>query len=63
MNLDWAELLRALGLVMVIEGVLPFLAPSHWRRMLLTAAQLEGRSLRMLGLASMLAGVIVLHLA
>ncbi|SFF30782.1 hypothetical protein SAMN04488120_10262 [Fontimonas thermophila] len=63
MNLDWAELLRALGLVMVIEGLLPFAMPSRWRRMLLTMAQMQGSSLRLIGLASMLGGVLLLHLA
>lgn len=63
MSLDWTELLRALGLVMVIEGLLPFAMPSQWRRMLLTIAQMEGRSLRLIGLASMVGGVVLLHLA
>ncbi len=63
MNLEWTELLRALGLVMVIEGLLPFALPSQWRRMLLTVAQMEGRSMRLIGLASMIGGVVVLHLA
>ncbi|MDD3762067.1 MAG: DUF2065 domain-containing protein [Nevskiales bacterium] len=62
MNLDWAELLRAFGLVMVIEGLLPFAVPSQWRRMLLTAAQMESRSLRVLGFLSMAGGLLLLHL-
>lgn len=61
MRLDWQELLRALALVMVIEGLLPFAAPGHWRRTLFTVAQLENRSMRMIGLASMLAGLAVLQ--
>lgn len=62
MNLDWTELTRALGLVMVIEGLVPFAAPSYWRRMLLTLAQMEGRSLRLIGLAGMVGGLVLLHL-
>ncbi len=34
MSLDWTELVKALGLVMVIEGLLPFAVPTQWRRML-----------------------------
>lgn len=62
MNLDWTELVRALGLVMVIEGLMPFAAPSQWRRMLLTVIQFDGRSLRLIGFLSMAAGLVLLHL-
>lgn len=61
MSFDWTELLRALALVMVIEGLMPFAAPSQWRRTLFTIAQLENRSMRMIGLASMVAGLAVLQ--
>jgi len=60
-SLDWSGLLHALGLVMVIEGMLPFAAPSQWRRMLFTIAQMQARSLRILGFLSMAAGVALLH--
>lgn len=60
--MDWTELVRALGLVMVIEGLMPFAAPTQWRRMLLTLAQAEGRSLRLIGLLSMFGGVLLLNL-
>ena len=60
--MDWTELVRALGLVMVIEGLMPFAAPTHWRRMLLTLAQMEGRSLRLIGFVSMFGGVLLLNL-
>ncbi|HEB95493.1 MAG TPA: DUF2065 domain-containing protein [Sedimenticola thiotaurini] len=58
----WHELLVALALVLVIEGILPFLNPAGWRRTMLGAARLDDRSLRLIGLASMVLGVIVLYL-
>ena len=61
MNFDWTELLRALALVMVIEGLLPFAAPSQWRRTLFTIAQMENRSMRIIGLLSMAVGIAVLQ--
>jgi uncharacterized protein len=61
-NIDWSELVRALGLVMVIEGLMPFALPSRWRSMLLTMAQLDSRSLRLIGAGSIGAGLLVLHL-
>lgn len=48
---------------MVIEGLMPFAAPTQWRRMLLTLAQVEGRSLRLIGLFSMCGGVLLLNFA
>lgn len=63
MNLDWSLLLQALALVMVIEGLMPFAAPSQWRRMVFTVAQLRDGGLRVMGLASMAAGLLLLYLA
>lgn len=60
--MDWNELLRALALVMVIEGILPFALPAQWRQAVLTMAGFESRTLRMIGLVSMLGGLLALHL-
>jgi uncharacterized protein YjeT (DUF2065 family) len=58
----WHDLLIALSLLFVIEGVMPFLAPDAMRRMLLEVARQDNRSLRIAGLASMLGGVGLLYL-
>lgn len=60
--MDSNELFRALALVMVIEGMLPFVAPAHWRQTMLTMAGLDNRYLRLIGLASMLIGLLALQL-
>ncbi|MDM4772119.1 DUF2065 domain-containing protein [Solimonas sp. SE-A11] len=60
--MDWNELLRALALVMVIEGLLPFVAPARWRQMMLSVMQLDSRHIRIIGLGSMLGGVVLLNL-
>jgi len=57
----WQELGIALCLVLVLEGILPFLCPCHWRDTLLQLTQLSDRQLRLLGLASMLLGTTVLY--
>lgn len=62
MNVDWNILARALALVMVIEGLLPFAVPSQWRRAVFTVAQMENHKLRLIGLASMVAGLVLLQL-
>lgn len=58
----WDEILRALALVLVLEGILPFISPNNWRQTMLQAAQLPNRVLRIIGLASMLLGVLLLYL-
>jgi uncharacterized protein YjeT (DUF2065 family) len=57
----WHDLLVALALVLVIEGVWPFLSPSGMRRALLAVAKEDDRTLRIAGLISMVAGVALLY--
>ena len=57
----WESIVPALALVLVIEGMLPFLSPKTWREAMSQAAQLPDNVLRSLGLASMVAGVIILY--
>ena len=48
----------ALALVLVVEGLLPFLSPAGWRRMFLRVLQLSDGQIRFFGLLSMLAGLL-----
>jgi uncharacterized protein YjeT (DUF2065 family) len=57
----WHDLLAAFGLMLVLEGVLPFLNPSGIRQALLQMTQMEDRVLRLVGLGSMLTGLLVLY--
>ena len=56
-------LLMALALMLVIEGLFPFLAPSAWRETFRRLMQLSDGQIRFFGLSSMLAGLILLFLA
>jgi len=58
----WHELAVAFCLMLVIEGMLPFLAPGRWRRMLEAVEKVDDNAVRMLGLGSMLAGTVLLYL-
>lgn len=58
----WHDLLVALALVMVIEGILPFLNPNGMRNMMRMMSEMEDKALRMTGLISMLIGVATLYL-
>jgi uncharacterized protein YjeT (DUF2065 family) len=55
-------LLSALALVLVIEGLLPFLSPVTWRRVFERAIQLTDGQIRFLGLSSMIVGLVALLL-
>ncbi|WP_022958484.1 DUF2065 domain-containing protein [Spongiibacter tropicus] len=57
----WQELAVALSLVLVIEGILPFLSPDRWRMMAYRIADLDSQKVRMLGLASMVVGLLMLN--
>ena len=58
----WHDLLVAIALLLVIEGVLPFLSPRSVRHLLLQMAEMDDRVLRLTGLASMILGVILLYI-
>jgi len=60
--MDWQVLFAALALVLVIEGMLPFLNPGAMRNVWRQMADMDDRSLRTAGLLSMAAGVVVLLL-
>jgi len=53
-------LASAVALVLILEGLLPFLNPAAWRRLFEHALQLSDAQIRMLGLTSLAIGVIVL---
>lgn len=56
------KLLMAFALMLVIEGVLPFIAPAAWRETFLRLAQMADGQIRFIGLTSMLVGVVLLVL-
>lgn len=57
----WQELGIALCLLLVLEGILPFLCPRQWREALVQLVRLSDRQLRLMGLASMLLGTTFLY--
>jgi hypothetical protein len=58
----WESLLSAFCLMLVIEGIMPFLYPRRWRQLVATLAQVDDKSLRIIGLVTMLVGVGLLYL-
>jgi hypothetical protein len=62
MNIAWPDFAAALGLLLVIEGLLPFLNPAGIRRAIATVSAQSDRTLRIVGAASMFAGLAVIWL-
>ena len=58
----WESLLSAFCLVIVIEGMLPFMFPRWWRHLVATLANVDDKSLRLIGLVTMLIGLGLLYL-
>jgi uncharacterized protein YjeT (DUF2065 family) len=58
----WSQIGIALSMVLVIEGIVPFLAPRRWRAFAEMAGRVDDRTIRILGLASMLSGTALLYL-
>ena len=58
--MNWTDLLSAFALLMVLEGLLPFANPRGSRRTMAMLAQMPDEKLRIAGLVSMIAGLLLL---
>ena len=56
-------LLSAFALMLVIEGVLPFLVPQMWRETFRRLTEMSDGQIRFIGLTSMLVGLLLLYIA
>lgn len=58
----WRDLGAALALMLVLEGILPFLNPPGLRRIIASVNELSDGQLRIAGLLSMVAGLALLYI-
>jgi uncharacterized protein YjeT (DUF2065 family) len=58
----WDILLMAFALMLVLEGVLPFLMPGVWRETFKKLTEIGDNQIRFIGLTSMLLGLLLLYL-
>ena len=56
------DFFTAMCLVLVIEGLLPTLMPRRWRELVLSLVNVDERTIRLVGLSSMLIGAGLLYL-
>ena len=60
--MNWADFWAALALVLVLEGLIPFLSPRGYKNMVQQMAVMPEQTLRKLGLVLMVAGLFFLYL-
>lgn len=58
----WDDWYKAVCLLLVLEGVAPFLYPQRWRSLVARLATVSDKHIRITGLVSMLAGVALLYM-
>jgi len=58
----WEQIGAALCLVLVIEGILPFLFPARWRTLAESLRSVDDKTIRLVGFASMVLGAGLLFL-
>jgi hypothetical protein len=59
-DINWHDLLNALALVLILEGLLPFASPSRLKQTYAQLINLPNKTLRSIGLASVIAGILLL---
>lgn len=57
----WDDLLSALALVLVIEGLFPFISPTGFRKKILAMTEMDDSQIRIASLASMVIGLVLLY--
>lgn len=58
----WPIIFTALGLMLILEGALPFVSPEKWRQLFIIVIQMKTSEIRFLGLTSMLLGLLLIFL-
>jgi len=61
-NINFSDLLAAVALLFIFEGLMPFLNPDGLRKVFQIVAQLDNQKLRFLGITSMLFGIVLLYI-
>jgi len=56
----WTEIFTAVALVLVIEGMLPFVRPGRYKQLVAQVTRLSDSQLRIFGLVAMIAGLLLL---
>ncbi|QLQ31852.1 MAG: DUF2065 domain-containing protein [Candidatus Thiothrix singaporensis] len=58
--MNWKDLLNAVALLLIMEGLMPFLSPSRLKQAYTQLLSLPDKTLRTIGLVSVIAGILLL---
>ena len=58
---QWHDLLTAIALVLILEGIMPFANPAGLRRAMQAISQLSDQQLRITGVVSMIGGLVIMY--
>lgn len=59
-GLSFETMLQAVALLLVLEGLMPFISPVRWRQVFEQVLRLSDGQIRFLGLASILSGLVLI---
>ena len=59
--MPWSEILTALALVFIIEGLLPFASPGRYRQMVAQVVRFDDNTIRTFGLVIIVIGLVLLY--
>lgn len=62
MQIDWHDLFNAIALLLIIEGLLPFLSPSSMKKTYKKLYEIPDKDLRIAGVIGMIGGLLLLYL-
>ena len=60
--MNWHDLFTAIALLLIIEGLLPFISPESLKKMYQSILDTPESSLRTIGLTSIVAGLVLLYI-
>ncbi|MDA0679177.1 MAG: DUF2065 domain-containing protein [Proteobacteria bacterium] len=58
----WQDILTAISLYLIIEGMIPFVGPGVFRKTVQRVAQMDDNGLRLTGLSVASVGIIMLYI-
>lgn len=61
--MDWTYLFTALGMMLILEGIVPFIRPTKWKQVLVLIAQFDDFRLRIASFILMMAGLAIIYIA
>jgi hypothetical protein len=60
-EINWQDFAVAFSLMLVLEGIIPFLYPERWKNLVQTLARVDSKTMRIMGLISMVIGTALLY--